>query len=178
MKDSSSDIPHGYHITFNCYGARLHGDEKGSIDRKHFNTVGSPTIPANQFWLKFERDSMDQPPYILDQPRRKIVLNTIMEVCAYRGWYLWALHIRSNHVHAVVSGLSKPEKILNDFKSYSSRRLNEAGYDYKGRKRWERHGSTQYKWSADTLADAIEYVIYEQGEPMECHIHDGDPPHW
>ena len=35
-----------------------------------------------------------------------------------------ALHIRSNHVHAVVHGHAQPEKMMNDFKSYASRTLN------------------------------------------------------
>jgi hypothetical protein len=33
---------------------------------------------------------------------------------------------------------------MNDFKAYSSRRMNEAALDTKDRKRWARHGSTRY----------------------------------
>ncbi|HEX4135855.1 MAG TPA: hypothetical protein VHY84_14670 [Bryobacteraceae bacterium] len=34
-----------YFITFSCYGLHLHGDESGSVDRRH-NTPESPTAEA------------------------------------------------------------------------------------------------------------------------------------
>ena len=35
-----------YLITFACYGAHLHGNETGSVDRHH-NRYGSPGLPAD-----------------------------------------------------------------------------------------------------------------------------------
>ena len=35
------DIPLAYHITFGTYGTRLHGNERGSVDRAH-NAPGEP----------------------------------------------------------------------------------------------------------------------------------------
>jgi hypothetical protein len=54
-----------------------------------------------------------------------------------------AAHVRTNHVHTVIVGEDRPEKMLNAFKAYASRRLNEAGMDTPDRKRWARHGSTR-----------------------------------
>ena len=54
---------------------------------------------------------------------------------------------------AAVNGLeykseeAAPEKVMNDFKTYASRRLTEAGFDTRDRKRWTRHGSTKYIWT-------------------------------
>ena len=45
---------------------------------------------------------MMEPAYLLDAPRRQIVLNTVKEVCNYRGWVLLAAHVRTNHVHLVM----------------------------------------------------------------------------
>jgi len=36
-----------YLITFACYGAHLHGDESGSVDRKH-NLPGGRMLGANR----------------------------------------------------------------------------------------------------------------------------------
>ena len=36
-----------YLITFRCYGTWLHGDERGSVDRKHFNRYGAKRIQPN-----------------------------------------------------------------------------------------------------------------------------------
>jgi REP element-mobilizing transposase RayT len=171
MSTSIPGVPMAYHISFTCYGNRLHGDEKGSVDRKMKINPDTPFIGSDKIINDFEYALLSQPPYILDKPRRHVVLNTIIEVCKYRGWFLWALHVRSTHVHAVVSAQVNPEKILGEFKAYSSRRLNEAGFENKDRKRLQRHGSTKYKWDEDALNTAIEYVVLGQGEPMEVYWH-------
>ena len=56
---------------------------------------------------------------------------------------------------------------MNAMKAYSSRALNQHGLDRAGRRRWSRHGSTRYLWTDDDVRAAIEYVVREQGEPME-----------
>ena len=176
MKDKSNrNEPLAYHITFNCYGQHLHGDEDCSVDRKH-NVYGNKYFPTHPGIENFEREAMKQPPFSLDEPRRKVVLKTIKEVCEYRGWDLIAAHVRSTHVHVVVDAKEKPEKVMKDFKSYSSRRLTEAGFDDKDRKRWARHGSTTYKWTPDDLYTAVDYVVRGQGDPlMEYHEKEWPP---
>jgi REP element-mobilizing transposase RayT len=159
-------FPLAYHITFTTYGTRLHGGDSGSVDPKH-NVPGTPVMIADPDFARFNREELKQFPYMLDEPRRKLVMEAIKEVCEYRGWKLYAAHVRDQHVHTVVKGDVEPEKIMKDFKAYSSRKLNERGFDNKDRKRWTRHGSTQYKWSLKEVKNAINYVVREQGEPME-----------
>jgi REP element-mobilizing transposase RayT len=118
---------------------------------------------------------MDQPPYELDAPRRQVVLNAIREVAEYRGWQLLAAHVRTTHVHVVVSSTESPERIMNDFKGYASRRLNEAGFENAGRKRWTRHGSNPYLWKPRDVEAAVHYVLREQGEPMAVFDGTRDP---
>ena len=156
--------PLAYLITFNCYGKHLHGDAKGSVDPRH-NTYGNELLSEHSGIENFEREQMTRPPYYLDEPRRKIVLKTIIEVCNYRKWDLIAAHVRSNHVHVVVSAKDKPEKVMKDIKAYASRRLTEAGFDNKDRKRWSLHGSTVYKWTEEDVGNAVDYVVREQGDP-------------
>ncbi len=158
-------VPLAYFITFVCYGTWLHGDERGSVDREH-NLPGTPYLPPDAERVRAEQELMDQPPYELDDRRREVVLKTIQEVCAHRGWSLLAAHARSKHVHVVVQAVAKPEKVMNDFKAYASRRLTEAGLDDRDRKRWARHGSTRYLWKQEHVEAAIRYVVHEQGQPM------------
>lgn len=136
-------VPLACHIVLSCYGARLHGDEAGSVDRDH-NLPGTEYLPSNPQRAQSDFDRIAQPAYEMDGLRRKVVLEAIREVCIYRHWDLLAAHVRTTHIHAVVKALVVPERILNDFKSYSSRRLNESGFDQPGRKRWSHHGSTRY----------------------------------
>src|SRR5262249_35964742 len=73
-----------YFITFSCYGARLHGDESGSLDRHH-NLIGTGVVQPDAKRFTAERRAMLQSPYLLDQAGREIVLEAIQRhLCAPR----------------------------------------------------------------------------------------------
>ena len=163
----SAGAPLAYLITFRTYGTWLHGEQAGSVDREH-NMPGTPMIPPDPGREAHERSLMDQPPYELDAPRRDIVLATLREVCRYRRWTLLAAHVRTEHVHIVVQAAATPEKVLNDFKVYASRRLTEAGFENSERKRWTRHGSTRYLWKRAQVIAVIRYILVEQELPLAC----------
>lgn len=111
--------------------------------------------------------------YLLNGERRAVVMEALREVCLYRGWILLAAHVRSNHVHVVVEADVGPERVMNDFKAYASRRLNSLGRDEVGRKRWARHGSTRWLRKDLDVRRAIQYVVEEQGEPMAVFVAEG-----
>ena len=157
--------PVAYFLTFTTYGTWLHGRETGSVDREH-NQFGSPTLPANAKLEARQRLKMRQPEYRLDGPQREIVIKTILEVAQHRQWHVWAAHVRSNHVHVVITATPKPEKVLNDLKAWCSRRMKEVFSEPADRERWTRHGSTRYVWTEKVLAEKIRYVLDEQGERM------------
>lgn len=168
IRDAQGQRPLAYFITFSCYGTRLHGDENGSVDRFH-NQPSTPFVPPNVRRLEAKEEQLKQPVFIMDQARRAVVLRTLTEVADYRGWKLLAAHVRSSHVHLVIQADEKPEKIMNDVKSYASRRLNEAKLDDSDRKRWTRHGSTRYLWKWEDVENAVHYTLHEQGDVMEVY---------
>jgi hypothetical protein len=150
----------------------MHGDDDGSVDRKH-RLFGGPVVELDAVRAAAELRLMDQAPYLPDADRRACVLGSSGENCAYHGWILLAAHVRSTHVHAIVEAEVEPEKTLSVFKAYASRRLNPGGFDAAGRKRWSRHGSTCWLWSDDDVRSAIRYVVDEQGDAMAVFIGDG-----
>jgi REP element-mobilizing transposase RayT len=158
-----------YLITFACYGARLHGDESGSVDRRH-NLVGGRRLEPDSQRVMVERGEMLQEPYALDEACRAAVLAAIRGHCAHRGWNLLAAHVRSNHVHVVVGAEVRPERIMNEFKAYASRALNRLARDGPDRKRWARHGSTRWLWKDEDVRHALQYIIDEQGEAMALFV--------
>ena len=160
-----------YFITFACYGARLHGDESGSVDRHH-NQVGSRRLAPDAERVMAERREMLQDPYVLDEAARPVVLAAIQRHCAYRGWTRLAAHVRSNHIHLVVEGETRPERMMNEFKSYASRELNQLTSERPDRRRWARHGSTRWLWKDEDVRQALAYVVDEQGEPMALFVSD------
>jgi REP element-mobilizing transposase RayT len=115
---------------------------------------------------------MTQPPYQLDQESRAAVLTALRHHCAHRGWNLLAAHVRMSHVHVIVEAQIRPERVMNEFKSYASRELNRLGRDGPDRRRWARHGSTRWLWKDKDVEQAIRYVIDDQGAPMALFVAD------
>jgi REP element-mobilizing transposase RayT len=157
-----------YFLTFRTYGTWLHGDERGSVDRLH-NQVGEPLLGADPKLHRYRRRLMKSDAVLLDDACRVSVEKTIHEVAAYRGWRILALAVLSNHVHVVVETEedrqnANPEKLTNDFKSYSTRRLREAGLLSPSIRVWEHHGSTRFLKTPEAVENACHYVLYFQHE--------------
>jgi REP element-mobilizing transposase RayT len=63
-------------------------------------------------------------PIYLTAPQAEVVLADLHSSADYRHWELAAAAIMANHIHVVV-GAPDPSKLLQVFKSYGSRRLNQ-----------------------------------------------------
>jgi valyl-tRNA synthetase len=154
-----------YLITFTTYGTWLHGDERGSVDRQQ-NLPGEPYVLGDEQRERAEFSQQHQPAVTLEPQQRQVVQQTIREVCQHRGWTLHAAHVRTNHVHVVVSAEPEPERVMNDFKSYATRRLREQDLVGQDESVWTRHGSTRYLKEEPSFEAARRYVIDEQGESL------------
>src|SRR5688500_9648120 len=95
--------PLGYLITFRTYGTWLHGDERGSMDRREYNVYGEMKIAPNALARSRDRNLMKSPPFEMDAAARSVVKEAIREVCAFRNYGLFALNVRTNHVHLVAA---------------------------------------------------------------------------
>ena len=155
----------GYLITFRGRGTWLHGDERGSVDRLH-NKYGSPRLPANRQRRELNRSRLKNPPVRLSSKQRHAVETAIRETCQIRKWDLWTMNARTNHIHAVVSALCKPDRVLLALKANATRKLREAGCWKSDDSPWADKGSKRYLWTEQDLINAICYVEYDQGEPL------------
>jgi REP element-mobilizing transposase RayT len=144
-----------YLITFSCHATHLPGQE-GTIDRAH-NIPGTRVPAANASLHRFWADSKFS--VQMDAREREVVLTSIRQVCEHKDWLLHAAHVRSNHVHAVVSSDRTPEFVMNSLKAYAGQALGVNG-------RWARHGSTRHLWSKETVDAAVHYVLEKQGIAM------------
>jgi len=158
--------PIAYLITFTTYGTWLHGDRRGSVLKKD-NQYGSAFARRSSALVGKEHSVLKNAPFVLGPRQREIALGAIMEVCRFRGWRAHAVHVRSNHVHVVVSGEEKPERMMVDFKAYATRAIRKfANEQASVKKYWTRHGSTRYLWTDESLASAMKYVENGQGRMM------------
>jgi len=163
---AGSNWPLAYFLTWTCYGTRLHGDERGTVDRRH-RGFGAPPVdpsPGRQFAA---RQRMAGQPVTLDAPSRAVVDREIRSVVERRGWILLALNVRTNHVHVVVSAPTRPELALEAFKAFATRGLGAAGFLPAGGRVWTRHGSTRYLWSERDVEMAVAYTVEAQGPSLE-----------
>src|SRR5947207_7510501 len=115
--------PLAFLIMFRCYGTWLHGDKRGAVDRSKYHRYGTPDMPANQKLLDEEILELKHPAVRLNPAQREAVELAIREVCTHRHYLLHALNVRTNHVHSVVSAHGKPEKVMDSFKAYATRKL-------------------------------------------------------
>ncbi len=169
-------MPLAYFITFHTYGTWLHGQDSGSVVDGQ-NRPGDPLIPTTPALESSSRELMPEPPYCLTTPTaRDAVLDVLREVCAHRGWFIHAAHVRTTHVHLVVSGNAALEKVLTDIKAYATRRLKAIRDEPTRRHRWSHHGSTRYLWDEESVAGAIRCTLEEQGAPMAAYLAGSSEP--
>ena len=150
--------PMGYLITFRTYGTWLHGDKRGSVNRKE-NIPGTPVINANTAFVKKEASQLKHPPVRLDTQQRSLVEQTIRDVADHNKWILHALNALPEHVHIVLTAMKRPEPVMNSIKSWCTRRLRENELISEDINPWTRHGSTRYLWDEKDVHDACVYVM-------------------
>jgi REP element-mobilizing transposase RayT len=153
--------PLAYLITFHTYGTWLHGHDEGSVDRRH-NGYGAPTIKPDAAFAARRRKLMTHEPLVLTGDQRRCADAAMREVCAFRGWGVHAVNVRTTHAHAVVAASVPPERIMGDLKRRATRLLREGGLVAVDHPVWQEHGSTRWLWDARGLADACHYVVNGQ----------------
>ena len=158
-----NEYPLAYFITFRTYGTWLHGDERGSVDRHGRNRFAQSLISLDPvFSVEMDRN-MSSEPFLLDHTCRDVVDTAIRTVCLIRKYNLFALSVRTNHAHVVVSASAAPKAVMNALKANATRELREAKLVDSDRKIWSSGGSARYLWKQSQLDGAVEYTVKGQG---------------
>jgi len=106
-------------------------------------------------------------PVTLDASQRQSVDAAIRETCAIREWYLQALNVRTNHVHAVVTiGMIKPERALTAFKANATKQMRCDGYWRHDYSPWAEKGSKRRLWNS--AASHAQLIMCSMGKAMSC----------
>jgi REP element-mobilizing transposase RayT len=157
--------PIAYMLTWTTYGTWLHGDERGSWNRKA-TAVQEHFIPPNFRLEQYRKDLLKFPQLLLDGPMRRVVREAIEDQCEFDGWDLLALNVRTNHVHAVLPTDADSGHTMQRLKSRATRWLREQGLIERDRPAWTRGGSATLLFSNRHIEAAIEYVKHQQGPPL------------
>jgi REP element-mobilizing transposase RayT len=153
-----------YHIVWTTYGTWLPGDARGWIRSGAWGVQ-----PPDAERERFAREHMAAAAVVLTHEQRALVEQTITDHCRIRGWSLHAVKARSNHVHVVVTADRDPDTVMEQFKSWCSRKLSDAeGLTVRvGRKAGRRHwftegGDKERIEDEEYLENAIRYVLEGQ----------------
>ena len=166
-RDFNDDhTPLGYLITFRAYGTWLHGHERGSVDRDH-HRYGTPALPPSPRRKQIESNLLKQSPVRFNERQRAAIDFAIRETCTIRKWELWGLNVRTNHLHCVVTASCNPKTVFVALKANATRSMKESGCWRSDLSPWARGGSKKYLWTEKELANAIAYVVEDQGQPLE-----------
>jgi REP element-mobilizing transposase RayT len=145
-------------------GSDRSGDHEQNRDREGAAKQAAAHGPlADACRERSARRRCRQAPITLNAEQRRIVEEAVLEVIARKNWSLHELSVRSNHVHVVVSAPEHPDRVVNTFKSISTRRLREARLSDASIKPWNRGGSRKYLWTPEALEAACRYVLDGQG---------------
>ncbi|MDM7921765.1 MAG: transposase [Pyrinomonadaceae bacterium] len=160
---NDTDTPLAVLITFRCRGTWLHGDERGSVDRRN-NQFGAPRLPENPRLHRYESKIARTDPVYLDAARRASVIRAIKETCEIREWPLLACNVRTNHVHAVInSGETNGGKVMHALKSNATRCMRADNNWAEDFSPWADGGSKRYLWNENSVTQAVDYVLHRQG---------------
>ncbi|MGH9823000.1 MAG: transposase [Blastocatellia bacterium] len=99
-------------------------------------------------------------------PMKRHYGKAIRETCRIRGWPLLALNVRTNHVHLVVSAVSRPEPMLSAFKANATRKMRESKCWSHTHSPWSDGGSKRYLWTDRHIEVAVDYVVNGQGKSL------------
>ena len=83
--------PLAYFLSWRTYGTWLHGDPRGSVD-KRANCPGTDFIPPNRRWQEWEARQMKESPLHLTPEDRVAVEQAIREHCGFKEWAIVQLY--------------------------------------------------------------------------------------
>ena len=143
-------------ITWTTYGTWLPGDMRGWRKRPGGEQLPRPLLER---WC---REQMKGDTVLLSVDDRVTVEDACREHCEYRGWHLFAVSARSNHVHIVVAANEKPQKVRDQLKANCTRRLRKQEKPLIAERTWTRGGDCSILDGDDEIENAVVYVNVAQ----------------
>jgi REP element-mobilizing transposase RayT len=154
-----SGEPLAFFITWTVYGSYLQGDERGWRRRREGIQSPQPRL------AEWRRERLKHDVIFLSPEERKVVAIECRRHCDHRGWHLWEVNARSNHVHVVVTAVGYSGKIVRDqLKANCTRGLRQQSERYCNRAVWTVGGDWESVNSDDDLEAVCLYVREAQDQ--------------
>ena len=152
-----NDFPQAYHLTFGTYGTRLHGDERGTVQRS-MNKPGDPILGKCEQWEQMETRLLKFPRVLLSLDQRLTTQEAIPAICSRGGWTFVACAARGDHVHTVLRATSDGKAVRRWLKRWVGEILSSRWPMVAGATWWAECGSNKWVWTDDYLQNVYDYV--------------------
>ncbi|HEX8912233.1 MAG TPA: hypothetical protein VF796_07725 [Humisphaera sp.] len=159
--------PLAFHITFGTYGTRLHGDERGTIDRKA-NRPGDPIVGSDASWWSQERGRMKFPPVVLTLEQMRHAEQSVPYVCTRGEWTLRTCAAGPDHVHVLLTAMClhpEPERIRMWLKRWLGQAMSKRWSLPEGATWWAEGGCIRYVWSEEYYEAVHKYERDQRAAP-------------
>jgi REP element-mobilizing transposase RayT len=169
-------------LTVTTYGTWLPGDPRGSVTSVRDLRRGEQRTPArhehDQFDTPFERpisglyrsaqSNMKGRPVRLESDHARALIEQFQETAEHRSWPISAIAVMWNHFHIVLAAPRDVDrtKIRADLKAYASRKLNKLFPKPSSQEWWSDGGSCRPLKSDLAVANAVNYVLFKQFQPL------------
>ena len=152
-----NDEPIAFFITWTVYGTFLQGDSRWWRKR---DSGEQPPQPLLERW---HRDRLNHDVLLLSHEHRKVVAAEVTYHCQRRGWKLWGVNARTNHVHVVVTAAGYTgDKVRDQLKANCTRGIREIDRQFVDRPVWTTKGDVEFVKTENDLEKVIEYVAEAQ----------------
>jgi REP element-mobilizing transposase RayT len=149
--------PLAYHITFGTYGTRLHGDERGTVDRRH-NRPGEPILGGNDCWRQADRSLLRFDPVLLTLRQRSHAEVIVPEICRKGGWRYHLAAAQPDHIHALISADADGKIVRRLLKRWLSQELSKFWPLLEEQAWWAESGSVKWIWNNDYFRNVWNYI--------------------
>jgi hypothetical protein len=146
----------GIFITWCTYGSWLPGDARGWRARRGGQQPPNPALESHC------RQKLKTEAVILRPHDRLTIEDACREHSKVRGWHLFAVNARTQHVHLVVAAYVKPQVARDQFKANCTRRLRIQPNPLILDRTWAKGGDCEVLYDDDELTRAIDYVLNAQ----------------
>lgn len=170
-------------LTWTTYGTWLPGDPRGFVSRvREATEQGRPRceqdVPGTPFLVdipglvRSSRTSLKGEPIWLTAEQANAAAQDFHATAKFRAWALLSGSVMANHVHLVVgvAGDPDPARLLQMFKSYASRCLNQRWGRPRSGTWWTESGSRRKLSDNRAIDMAIRYVENQPNCLAKCRV--------
>ena len=157
MKEPRTTYPLAYHITWGTYGTRLHGDDRGTVDRS-MNQHGDPIIGLDSEWQRIETSLLRFPRRVLTRQQREFIEATIPDICVRGKWEFISTAAAADHVHNVLRAQADGKDVRKWLKRWVSEAPSERYPLETEQVWWAECGSVKWVWMQDYFDRVVNYV--------------------